>query len=231
LAAIRFFLSGICHQLPDHCLRFQGQDLPLCARCTGIFMGFMVGLLLLAATGARGRTGLPARRVAWVLALFFLLWAVDGANSLALLILERGGLYPPSNGFRLATGLMAGLALGTVFYPIWQFVAGAQTNPAPVLERRRALLGPLAVAVGLGALLFWVPGAPYDVWLVLVVASVATTLTLLNAALLVLLTGREGAVAGPSQLALYLAGGLLAALCETGLLALLRQALTATGTA
>ena len=46
---VRFFLSGVCHQIPDHSLAIGGQALPLCARCTGAFLGIVGGLFVLEA--------------------------------------------------------------------------------------------------------------------------------------------------------------------------------------
>ena len=36
-------LGWLCHQRPDRCLEIQGHLLPLCARCTGIYAGFLLG--------------------------------------------------------------------------------------------------------------------------------------------------------------------------------------------
>ncbi|MCD6518573.1 MAG: DUF2085 domain-containing protein [Anaerolineae bacterium] len=44
---IHFLLSGICHQLPSHSLYLQGHPLPLCARCTGTYLGLVLTFLLL----------------------------------------------------------------------------------------------------------------------------------------------------------------------------------------
>src|SRR5207244_1913238 len=54
LDRLRWLDSGICAQLPTHSFYPGGQELPLCARNTGIYLGFIVTLLTLYATG-RGR--------------------------------------------------------------------------------------------------------------------------------------------------------------------------------
>jgi len=39
------FFSGVCHQEADRCFMYHGQPLAVCARCFGIYIGFIPGLL------------------------------------------------------------------------------------------------------------------------------------------------------------------------------------------
>src|SRR6266566_7075975 len=55
LDRLRWLDSGICAQLATHSFYPGGERLPLCARNTGIYLGFMVTLITFYATG-RGRT-------------------------------------------------------------------------------------------------------------------------------------------------------------------------------
>lgn len=36
--------SVICHQIPDRSFFLDGRQLPVCARCTGLYLGGIVGL-------------------------------------------------------------------------------------------------------------------------------------------------------------------------------------------
>src|SRR5450756_1287938 len=103
---------GLCHQLPERSFVGGVHQLPVCARDTGIYLGFVIGLLVLAALdrGCR-RTEVPRP---WVLALGAVLIAVMGWDGVTSYV----GLRPTTNLIRLATGLGTGFALTLVIAPL-----------------------------------------------------------------------------------------------------------------
>ncbi|MDQ2884554.1 MAG: DUF2085 domain-containing protein [Chloroflexota bacterium] len=114
---LRWLVSGICAQMPTHSFYPAGERLPLCARNTGIYLGFMVTLLTLYASG-RGRVQrLPTKSITIALGCGIAALGIDGLNSLAL-DLGLPHLYQPSNLLRLATGLATGLALAAFTLPL-----------------------------------------------------------------------------------------------------------------
>jgi len=116
LDRLRWLDSGICAQLPTHSFYPGGQQLPLCARNTGIYLGFMVTILTLYASG-RGRVQrLPPWPIVVVLIGCIFAMVVDGFNSF-LLDLGQSHLYQPHNLLRLATGLLTGFAIATLTLP------------------------------------------------------------------------------------------------------------------
>src|SRR5262245_59186301 len=44
--AIYRSLSGICHQLPARSFHLHGFPLAVCSRCTGVYVGFALGLMV-----------------------------------------------------------------------------------------------------------------------------------------------------------------------------------------
>ena len=111
----RFFIAlgyGLCHQLPERSFFAGGYQLPVCARDTGIYLGFALGLLGLAVLARGSRpTELPRWPVLVLVALFVGAMAVDGVTSYA-------GLRTTTNDLRLLTGLLAGWALATITVPM-----------------------------------------------------------------------------------------------------------------
>ncbi len=109
--------AGICAQIPSHTFYLARQALPLCARNTGIYVGFASTVLVLRGTGRLRASRLPSGWVAVVLGLAVAAMAVDGFNSL-FLDLRLPHLYQPHNLLRLATGLGTGTAMAAFLVPV-----------------------------------------------------------------------------------------------------------------
>lgn len=109
----RTLLHGLCAQTPSHSLSFGGVVLPFDARMTGIYSGTMATLIYLMVRGRFLALGVPPWKVMAVLALFVTTMAADGFNSL---LTDIGSWHPwrPRNEFRLVSGYLAGVSLGTV---------------------------------------------------------------------------------------------------------------------
>ncbi len=43
---IKLFFTPLCHQIPERSFYLFGHPLPVCSRCTGIYMGFFIGSVL-----------------------------------------------------------------------------------------------------------------------------------------------------------------------------------------
>jgi uncharacterized membrane protein len=117
LDRLRWLDSGICAQLATHSFYPGGERLPLCARNTGIYLGFIITLLTLYATGRGRAQRLPPWPIVLVLASGVAILIIDGFNSF-FLDLGLPHLYSPHNAVRLATGLVTGLALATLSLPV-----------------------------------------------------------------------------------------------------------------
>lgn len=88
----------ICHQRSERSFHWCGWPLAVCVRCTGIYVGAMLGLLLYPLWRCLDDAHLPARRyLLLALALLILDWALGMA-----------GLSVHNSASRLVTGLIAG---------------------------------------------------------------------------------------------------------------------------
>ena len=218
---LRWLLGGVCGQIAAHSFVVRGEALPLCARCSGTYAGAMVGLLILR-LGRRSRSAVfPPTRVIALLAAFIGVWVLDGFNSFLSLIPEAPYLYAPSNTLRLVTGMLNGLAIATLVHPLFNLVAWHESFHLPTTEGFRSLVLPLAIlTVITGAAHLDLAGAHYGL-LFVATAGLLSTLTLVNAAGVVVLLRREKQAESWPDLVLPLLVGLLGTLTEISTLALL----------
>ena len=143
---------GLCHQLPERSFFGGGVQLPVCARDTGIYFGFVISMLVIAALDrGRRRSGMTSW---WVLALggvFVAVMAWDGLTSYA-------GLRTTTNEIRLITGLLTGFALPLIVVPLINSQLWRRYSLEPVLERTWEVAAWAAAVPAAFALLWW--GAP-----------------------------------------------------------------------
>ncbi len=125
---------GLCHQLPDRSFSAGGVQFPVCARDTGIYLGFMIGFLVIALLERRRRAIEPAP--VWVLVLAALMVGAMAADGLTSYM----GLRETTNDLRLATGLAAGFGLSVVITPILNGQLWRDARRERVLGRTSAAL-------------------------------------------------------------------------------------------
>lgn len=110
-AFIYVFGSVICHQISDRSFDVAGAQLPVCARCVGMYAGFAASFAALNLRRVRARlcewaTG-ETRRLR-------LLAVASGVPTLATVGLEWTGFWQPSNFTRAGAGALLGGGLAVV---------------------------------------------------------------------------------------------------------------------
>ena len=96
----RLLFRLLCHGIPERCFALFGAPMPVCARCTGIYLGMLAGLAAFVLIPLLRERVMRRFAIAAVIPL-----ALDGLTQLA-------GLRESTNALRVATGLLAGLAFG-----------------------------------------------------------------------------------------------------------------------
>lgn len=164
---------GLCHQLPERSFFGGGIQVPVCARDTGIYLGFLVSFLVVSLLhrGRRPRD-FPPRPVWIVMALMVGAMAWDGVTSYA-------SLRETTNALRLLTGLMTGYAAAALVVPMLNDTMWAHSHSERVLDT------PLRVLLWLGSLplaMLAILAAPRlgAVYPVAVTAAIIATLTAVN---------------------------------------------------
>jgi uncharacterized membrane protein len=122
LAAIVYAAgSVVCHQIPERSFYRGSIQLPVCARCLGIYVGLAAGALAWCVSPQRGRT---ARRTS--IRVVMVLAALPTVLTVAL---EGAGAWDASNAFRAGAGVVLGLGLSTVV--MWALETRATDATAP----------------------------------------------------------------------------------------------------
>ncbi|MCL4078493.1 DUF2085 domain-containing protein [Coriobacteriia bacterium Es71-Z0120] len=209
---------GLCHQLPERSLFAGGWQLPVCARDTGIYVGFALSLAAIAVLERRRRaTDLPP---AWALVL--------GAVGVSAMVLDGvtsyAGLRGTTNLLRLATGLAAGWALPLVVVPMLNGQMWSSASRGRLLDGPRALIWLAAGIVAYPFLLFAMPALGV-VYPLAVSAAIIVTLVAVNLVFVTLLPRFERAAAGISQAVPQIALALALAVAEIALAGALRAVL------
>ena len=99
------YLAGsfVCHQIPERSFHLSGVQLPVCARCTGLYLGAAVGMIGLFAvqapvTFSRART-------------FLIVAAIP---TLVTVATAAVGLWDPGNALRATLALPLGFVVGAI---------------------------------------------------------------------------------------------------------------------
>jgi len=137
---------AICHRIPQRSFLINGSPMPLCARCTGIYLGVMVSCLIAIASGRTRVSRLPPPSVAVVLGLFVVIMGIDGVNSYIHLFPGGTGVYEPHNWLRLVTGMYCGVTIFNIILPVFNGVVWQQPTEGRSLNNLRELAGVCAVA-------------------------------------------------------------------------------------
>jgi len=172
---------GLCHQLPERSFFGGGVQAPVCARDTGIYVGMVVSIALIALLHHRERPkGLP-RGYAWAFmgaCVLFMAW--DGVTSYA-------GMRTTTNDLRLLSGLGVGFSAGLLLVPLLNDTLWRHASPRPVLgDARRFGIWVLAIPATFAAVKWAAPmlGVWYPVLVALCILAALAAVNLLIVALL-----------------------------------------------
>ena len=101
----RAALSPVCHQIASRSFAFGGRPMAVCARCAGVYLGFLAGCLFV--TMALRPTAPPPGRNVLMLA---------GAPCALEWVIEKAGFWSGNMNVRAATGVIFGFVVA--FYVI-----------------------------------------------------------------------------------------------------------------
>jgi uncharacterized membrane protein len=115
---------AVCHRIAARSFQIGSVPLPLCARCTGMYLGAVAGLVFQSIRGGK-RSKVPGWGIIAALGVFVVAFGIDGLNSYLYLLKQiRPGILPqipniyiPNNTVRLLTGSGMGLGIAAMLFP------------------------------------------------------------------------------------------------------------------
>lgn len=221
---------AICHRLTDRSFVINGRQFPLCARCSGMYLGAFIVFLVLWLAGRLRHSQLPPFPILLTLVAFVGLMGLDGVNSYLHFFPNAPHLYQPRNWLRLITGVGTGLTMGLITLPIlaqtlwrkplWQAPAGTFRD---LLE--------LVVVAGTAVLLL-LSNQPAILYVLALVSTAGLLLivTALNTVVALIVLRRDGQAEQWSETAVPLLIGLILSLLELSAISLVRWHFTGTMT-
>jgi uncharacterized membrane protein len=165
--------------MPVRSLHYGGRALPVCARDTGVFLGFAACFVVLLVAYRGKSPRYPSWPKTGLLALFLLPTFIDAVTSYA-------GWRASGNPVRLVTGALAGTGIAAILFPLAAGCLVRLRDRTPAEQQGRMLAPPwslpalllIPVTVSLAMWPSW-PGA-FWLWSPLVTLSIVFMLFALN---------------------------------------------------
>ena len=117
--------SPLCHQIPSRSFELDAMPLAVCARCTGVYLGLVIGLVVYPLWRRIDTQTMPSRVL---LAIGIAPLAIDGAAGVMR-------IYASTMSVRAVTGVVAGLVVASFILP--GFVAISMSKQLQVTEVER----------------------------------------------------------------------------------------------
>jgi uncharacterized membrane protein len=216
---------AVCHRIPTRTFSVAGRPLPLCARCSGTYLGALAGLAVLLLRGRGQASKLPSPKHLAVFGFFLAAWALDGLNSFLTFFPRGPHLYEPDNLLRLATGTLEGLAIAALLLPAFNRSLWAKPRAIPSVGGWQDIAWMLAggaLVAGLAS-----SGLPFLLYPLAILSGLAVVILLgaVNSIFVLLILRRDGQMTGWRQAGPLLLLGLALAMIELAAIGLARTAL------
>jgi uncharacterized membrane protein len=217
---------AVCHQIPSHSFFDAGHQFPLCARCTGMYLGCLIGLGFTWLQGKR--QGFPPLWVWGVFVFFFLAFALDGINSALGLIPGMGQVYTSQNWLRLVSGLGMGLVMGSLLAVAFNQAIWEGSSDEKIFAQGRYFLMMILATLIAADLVLFGPSLVKQGLMLLSTAGVVVMLTLIYSIPASMLVFGQAKMKNIKTLWLPLLIGFLFMILQIGGLAYLRILITRT---
>ncbi len=227
---------AVCHRISERSFHIGSFQLPLCARCSGMYLGAVTGLVFQSIIGWK-RSKTPHWSIIACLVLFLAAFGIDGANSYLYLLKQiHPGILPqipniyiPNNTLRLLTGSGMGLAIAAMLFPAFNMsIWSDQEDTHSSLPGWKAFGRLVVIQIVLDLLVLTDSAIILYPLAVISVLGVWILLTMVYTIVWVMITRQDNTFTKIQQLWLPLLAGLTITIIQTAAIDMLRFWLTGT---
>ncbi len=218
---------AVCHRIEVRSFFLEDRPLPLCARCSGMYLGVVAGILFQLICYPR-KGGMPGWKTGIPFIIFVLAFGIDGLNSYLHLFPGLPGAYEPNNVLRLITGTGMGISISAVLVPAFNQSVWKHWDSGSIFTSWRGYVGIIGIPFTFSSLILYNnPFFRYNLALISA-AGVLMVLSMVYAIIWLMVFHKDNQAEGWRQLVLPLCAGLLTAIIQIGAIDWLRYALTGT---
>ncbi len=218
---------AVCHRILSHSFTAGDWQMPLCARCTGMYTGTLVGMLFLNLRKGRAAE-LPPLKILIALGVLLAAFGLDGVNSYLHFLPGAPGLYEPRNWLRLLTGSGVGMGIAAVLVPVFHQAVWQNSKNEAALGSWKAFFLLLA-CVGLADALV-LTGNPLLLYPIALLSALTVVLILgtVYTVVWIMLSKQENTFASLRKLQTFLLAGAFTAMLQISSFDLVRFWITQT---
>jgi len=226
---------AVCHRIGERSFHIGSYQLPLCARCSGMYLGAVTGLVFQSLIGWK-RLKIPHWSIIALLVVFVAAFGIDGSNSYLYLLKQVSpgilpnipNLYVPNNTLRLLTGSGMGLGMAVMLFPAFNQTVWADGEDKPAIPGWKAFGLLLGIQVIFDLLVL--SESPIVLYPLAIISALGVwlLLTIVYSMVWVMIMGQDNKFTKLRQLWLPLLAGLTIALIQTAAIDALRFWLTGT---
>lgn len=226
---------AVCHRIGERSFHIGSYQLPLCARCSGMYLGAVTGLVFQSLIGWK-RLKIPHWSIIALLVVFVAAFGIDGSNSYLYLLKQVSpgilpnipNLYVPNNTLRLLTGSGMGLGMAVMLFPAFNQTVWVDGEDKPAIPGWKAFGLLLGIQVIFDLLVL--SESPIVLYPLAIISALGVwlLLTIVYSMVWVMIMGQDNKFTKLRQLWLPLLAGLTIALIQTTAIDALRFWLTGT---
>lgn len=221
---------AFCHRITERSFTINGRQFPLCARCSGMYLGVALVFFVMLLSGRMRRALLPPLPLLLVLCAFIALMGIDGLNSYSHFFPNAPHLYEPQNWLRLLTGMGTGLAMGLLLLPALAQTLWRQPQFQAIIDTRRELIELIILALILIIILLSNLSPLLYVLALVSVGGLLLIISALNTIILLAILRKDGRANSWKDTILPLMIGFLIAIIQISIISTVRFNITGTMT-